>query len=103
MIAVFMGRIPAGELNCPGCHLALGQPAALCYLFYDVAGTVTGLEIHPAVNSRRALTQDPLDVTHLLNELAPVHRAQETETADAVAHRNLICSLFLVLRLYQLP
>src|SRR3989304_2412731 len=103
MIAVFIGRIHAGKLNCLGCHLALGRPAALSYLFYNVTVTVTGLEIHPAVNSARVLTQYPLDITHLFNERTPVHRAPETEAADAVAHRDLICSLFLVLRLHQLP
>ncbi len=44
MFAVFMGRTLAGKLNCLGCHLALGQPAALCYLFYNVAVAVTCLE-----------------------------------------------------------
>ena len=31
-----------------------------------------------------------------------VHGAQETETADAVAHRNLVGSQLLVLRAHQL-
>src|SRR3972149_2259548 len=99
IIAAIPGRALAGKLNRIARPLALGQPAAFGYLFHDVAVAVTGREIHPAVNSARVLTQGPLNVKHLLNKRTPVHRSEETEAADAVAHRNLISSLFLVLQL----
>ena len=63
---------------------------------------VTGGKIHLAVDAAGILTQGLLDNAHRLDELAPVHRPQETEAADAVAHGDLIGGLLLVLRLHQL-
>ena len=44
-------------------------------LFYDVAITVTGGKIHPAVYAANVLTKDLLDRAHCLDKLAPVHCA----------------------------
>jgi hypothetical protein len=41
-----------------------------------VAVAVAGGEIHPAVDAARVLAQRPFDDAHGLDELAPVHRAQ---------------------------
>src|SRR3989338_1719336 len=102
LITVVMGSARAGKLNRLARYLALGELAALRYLFHDVAVEVTGWEIHLAINSSRVLTQCPLDVTHRLHERTPVHRVKEAEAANAVAHRDLISGLLLVLRLHQL-
>ena len=83
-------------------HLAFGDAAALRNLLHHVAVAVTGGKIHLAIDVPRVLAQGLLDNAHRLDELAPVHRAQETEAADAVAHRNLIGGLLLVLRPHQL-
>ena len=83
-------------------HLVLGQPAVLRSLLYNVAVTVTSKKIHPAVNTAGVLMKYPVNNAHLLDELAPVHCTQETEAADAVAHRDLVSGLLLVLRLHQL-
>ncbi len=84
-------------------HLALGKPAVFRHLFHDMAVTVTGRKIHFVVNASGVLAQHLVDNAHRLDELSPVHRAQETKAADAVAHGYLIGSLLLILRLHQLP
>jgi hypothetical protein len=43
----------------------------------------------------------PLDDAHGLDKLAPVHRAEHPQAADAVADRDLIGGLLLVLGLHQ--
>ncbi len=68
----------------------------------DVAVAVAGREVHPAVEPARILAQRLLDDAHRLDELAPVHRAQEAQAADAVADRDLVAGLLLVFRLDQL-
>jgi hypothetical protein len=50
----------------------------------------------------RILTQQRLDDADVLDELAPVDRAQETQAADAVADGDLVRRLLLILRLDQL-
>src|SRR5208283_1368533 len=67
-----------------------------------VTVTVTSMKIHFAVCSAWVFTQSLFNNAHRLDELAPVHRSQEAEAADAVAHRNLISRLLLVLRLHHL-
>src|SRR3990172_7774318 len=63
-------------------HLALGKPAVSRYLFHDMAVTVTGGKIHFAVNAAGILAQSLVDNAHRLDELLPVHRAQEAKAAD---------------------
>ena len=68
-----------------------------------MAVSVTGGKIHFTVNVTRIFTQRFFNHAHRFDELAPVHRTQETETADAVAHGYLIGGLLLVLRPHELP
>ncbi|MDA8089340.1 MAG: hypothetical protein M0Z61_03825 [Nitrospiraceae bacterium] len=63
--------------------------------------TVTRGKIHFAVCATHVFTQGLFHYAHRLDELAPIHRAKETKAADAVAHRDLISCLLLVLRLNQ--
>ena len=49
----------------------------------------------------RILAQLLVDHTHRLDEFAPVHRPQEAQAADAVAHRHLVFGLLPDLRLHQ--
>ena len=83
-------------------HLAFGQWAALRHPLRRMAVAITGSEIHPAIGASRILAQRLLDDAHGLDELAPVRRAQKPQAADAVADRDLIGGLLLVLRLDQL-
>src|SRR4030042_7097881 len=82
-------------------HLAFGEPAALRDLLHGVTVAITGGKIHLAVASARILTQHLLDNAHPLDELAPVHRSQKSEAADAVADGDLFGGLLLTLRPYQ--
>ena len=52
-------------------------------------------EVHVAIDARRVATQDLLDVTHALEEAAPVQGAGEPEAGDGVGHRHLIGGLVL--------
>ena len=63
---------------------------------------VAGREIHPAIYAAGIFAQRSFDQAHGLDKLAPVHRAQDTEAADAVAHRDLVRCLLLVLGLHQM-
>ncbi len=83
-------------------HFAFGQSAALRHPLGCMAVAIAGGEIHPAIDAARILAQRLLDDAHGLDELAPIHRSQEPEAADAVADGDLIGGLLLVLRLDQL-
>ncbi len=102
IVAVILGCGLAGQLDRFAGHLAFGSPAALGDLLHYVTVAIPGGKIHLAVDSARILTQYLLDNAHRLDELAPVHRPQKSEAADAVADGNLIGGLLLVLRLHQL-
>ena len=102
IVAAFPGRALVRQLDRFARHLAFGQPAALRYLLHDVTVAVTGGKIHLAVDAAGILTQGLLDNAHRLDELAPVHRPQKAEAADAVADGDLVGGLLLVLRLHQL-
>ena len=83
----------------------LGLRTARCacaIVSIDVAVAVARGEIHRARRRRRILAQRLLDDAHRLDELAPVHRAEEAQAADAVADRDLVGGLLLGLRLHQL-
>ena len=54
-------------------------------------------EIHARVDAGRVLAQRLLDDAQRLDELAPVHRAEEAQAADAVADRDLVGGLLLAL------
>ncbi|MGO9371952.1 MAG: hypothetical protein ACLQBD_07600 [Syntrophobacteraceae bacterium] len=102
MVAAFPRGALMRQLDRLTRHLALGVQTTLSSLFHDVAVAIAGSKIHLAVDVAGVLTQGLLDNAHRLDELAPVHRAQEPEAADAVAHRDLVRSLLLVLRAHQL-
>src|ERR1019366_7933985 len=76
-------------------HLGLGSAAVFWGFFGCVAVTGTRPELHLAVESAWVLTKNLFDGAQGLDKLAPVHSAQDTEAADAVAHRDLIGSLLL--------
>ncbi len=82
-------------------HLALRQAALLRYLFRCMAVAIAGGKIHPAIDAARIVEQRPLDDAHGLDELAPVDRAQNPKTADAVADGDLVGGLLLILRLHH--
>src|SRR5438552_3556480 len=98
----YAGRARARQLNCLACHVGFRQPAALGDSFQHMTVAIAGGKIHPAVSSAGILTQHAVDDAHGLDELAPVGRPEKSETADAVAYRNLIGGLLLVFRLHQL-
>ena len=66
-----------------------------------MAIAIAGGKIHPAIGSARILSQRVLDDTLGLDECAPVRRAENPQTADAVADRDLIGGLLLVLRVHE--
>ncbi len=66
-----------------------------------MAVSIAAGKIHPAIDAAWVLTQRVLDHALGLDECAPVRRAKNPETADAVADRDLIGGLLLVLRLHE--
>ncbi|MDE1927316.1 MAG: hypothetical protein KGL18_08655 [Burkholderiales bacterium] len=67
-----------------------------------VAVGVAGCEFHAGIDGGRVLAQRRVDLRELLDEFAPVHRGQQAQAADAVAHRDLCRGLRLHLQLHQL-
>src|ERR1039458_5909613 len=96
------GRAFVRQLNRFARDLALGQAARFRYPLHHVAVTITGGKIHFGVDALGILAQFLLDATYPFDELAPVHRSQKAEAADAVRDRDLVGGLFLSLRLHQL-
>src|SRR5207344_2931585 len=96
------GRIFVRELDRLPRDFAFGQPAALGDLLDDVPIAVARPEIHPGVDSAGILAQLLFDRAHRLDEIAPVHRAQETEAADRIADRDLHARLLLRSHLHHL-
>ena len=66
------------------------QPTPARDPFDTVPIPVAGGEIHLQVSARGVLAQGGIHHAHALDELAPVHHSQETQAADAVAHRDLV-------------
>ena len=102
VVAAFLSRSLMRQLDRFMRHLALRVGAVLRRPLHGVAAVITGGKVHLVVDVGRVLTQGLLDGAHRFDELAPVHRAQGTEAADAVAHRDLVGRLLLVLRAHQL-
>ena len=59
-------------------------------------------KIHVGIHFSRIAAQCVLDGALCLDKLAPIHRRQESQTADAVADRHLIGGLVLRLDLHEL-
>jgi hypothetical protein len=83
-------------------HLALRERAASRDGLHGAAVMVPRGGVHPWVDAGGILAQGLLDRAHALHELAPVHRIEDAQAADAVADGNLVGRLLLVLRMHQL-
>ncbi len=77
-------------------HGLLGHPAGLRDLLDHVAVAVTTGKIHSGVGLTRIRAQGRFDQAHALDELAPVHGAEQAQTADAITDGDLIGSLLPV-------
>ena len=101
MVAAFLDSDIECQLDCPGAISPSDSG-----LFFAISRQRDGIDPERQNPSRHKLpgilTQSLFDNTHRLDKLTPVHRCQESETADAVAYGNLIGGLLLVLRLHQL-
>ena len=100
--AVGLGRALLRQVKGVARHLRFGIAAVFRDFLHHMSVTIPAGKIHPAVNPARIIPQDLLDSAHRFHELAPVHRPQKAETADAVADGHLVSGLLLVLRLNQL-
>src|SRR5947209_6217964 len=67
-----------------------------------VAIAIAGVKVHPGVDAGRLGAQRLLDAAQRLDELWPVHRPEQAEAADAVAHRDLVGRLLARFELHQL-
>ena len=101
-LAVVLHRAFPGQVKRVARHLNFGKAAVFRDLLHHVPVAIPGGKIHPAVHPARIVAQGVLDPAHRFHELAPVHRPQEAETADAVADGHLVGGLLLVLRLNRL-
>ena len=68
----------------------------------DVSVRVAGAEIHPPVHPVGILAQGFLDHTQVLDERAPVERADHAQAPDAVGDGDLVRCLVLSLGAHQL-
>src|SRR5450759_5394517 len=84
------------------CYINFRKVAFFSNLFNNMTITVTGGKIHCNVCFGRVLHKKLFYVTHRFNEFTPVQTTQETKTANAITDRDLISSLSLVPKLYQL-
>ncbi len=102
VIPIFPGSALPGQIDRFTGHFHFGEFALLGDLLHDVTVSITGGKIHPVIDSRRILPQGLFNGTHFIDELAPVHGVQESETSDAVADGKLVRRLLLILRLNHL-
>ena len=99
--AVEVGRFRR-QLDRRAGHRVLGDPGLPRHGFHAVAISVARNKIHVGIHVGGIGAQRLLDDAHRLDEFPPVHRAQEAQTADAIADGNLIGRLGLVVRPLQL-
>jgi len=90
------------EMNRLASHVILGQTAAPRDLLHRVAVAVARAKIHPGINLCRIAAQGLFDNAVPLDEFAPIRRREESQSADAVADRDLIRRLRLPLGLHKL-
>ncbi len=102
LVAVVLRRALPRQVKRVARHLRFGNRAVFRDLLHDVPVAVSGGKIHPAVHPARIVAQGVLDHAHRFHELAPAHRPQEAETADAVADGYLVGGLLLVFHLNRL-
>ncbi len=101
-VARLIGRDHLAELDRLAGHFELRQLAALGDTLNGVAIAIARGKIHRGIDSCRFAAQDLFDDAHLLDEITPIHRAEKSQTGNAVADRNLVRGLVLVLCLNQL-
>jgi hypothetical protein len=104
---VLAGTLPpaaglGGERHRHVRDLALAERAVLRDRLDHVAIAIARGEIHPSVQAGRVAAQLELDDADALEELAPVHRAEEPQAADGVADGDLEARLLLRVGLHQL-
>ena len=90
------------ELDRLARELGFGQRASLGHLLDRMAVAVASREVHSRVDIRRVFAQGLLDEAQGLDELAPVHRPEQAQAADAVADRDLRGGLVLRFGLHHL-
>ena len=76
----------------------LPVPAGHRQFLDGVAIPVAAAEVHPAVDARGIALEHLFDEAHVLEELAPVERRDQAETADQVGHPGLFNRLVLAFR-----
>jgi hypothetical protein len=95
-------RSVARQLHRGARHLGLVGVDVAGDALDSVAVAVAGGEIHARIDVGRIVAKRLLDLRQRLDELAPVHRGEQPQAADAVAHRDLRRGLRLRLELHQL-
>ena len=85
----------------PG-DLDLRRPRQPRHPLDRMAVAVAGGEVHLRMNAGRVAAQRLLDARQRLDEIAPVHRAEQAQAADAVGHRHLVGRLLLALGMHPL-
>src|SRR3569832_1972650 len=71
-------------------HLALAAPGRARVPLDDVAITIACRKILMSMDAGGARAQDLLHRAQVLDEVLPVHRADEAQTADAVGDGDLV-------------
>ena len=91
-----------GQLNGLLRHLGFRKRAVPGNILDRVPVAIPGGKIHQAVNAGRVGAQGQIDQAEGLDELLPIHRAQEAKAGNAVAYGNLVGGLILALEEDQL-
>ncbi|HUX65176.1 hypothetical protein [Sulfuricella sp.] len=78
------------ESNSCACDHQFTARTALRHVFDDMPVAVAGGEILAGVHPRRVFTQCLFDDTERLDEILPVHCADEAQAADTVCDRDLV-------------
>ena len=90
------------KLDRTSSDLSFSKGTPLRNFFNRMTITVATGKIHLGVGIIRIFAQCLLDNTHAFDEIAPIHRTQKAQAANAVADRNLVGSLKLVSGMHQL-